>query len=189
MFFPVAGLDTHFHDTYFVVAHFHYVFIGGVVFGLFSGLYYWYPKAFGRKLDERIGVIHFLISFISYNAAFWPMHEVGTMGMPRRTHTYTVESGYADLNFTISLAAFIFGIAQILLVWNVLYSAKKGQRIGEDPWGGWSLEWTTSSPPPTPSFAEIPTQADANVGHVDGPITRWVKKLWSIGHGNEEVKH
>ena len=71
----------------------------GISFGLFSGLYYWYPKAFGRKLDERIGVIHFLISFIAYNAAFWPMHIVGTMGMPRRTHTYTMESGYATLNY------------------------------------------------------------------------------------------
>ena len=89
MFFPVAGLDIHFHDSYFVVAHFHYVFIGGTVFALFSAIYYWYPKATGRKLNETLGLWHFLIGFASYNAAFWPMHALGINGMPRRTHTYT----------------------------------------------------------------------------------------------------
>ena len=96
MFFPVAGMDTHFHDSYFVVAHFHYVFIGGTVFGLFAGL--WYPKATGRKLNETLGLWHFMIGFASYNAAFWPMHALGIMGMPRRTHTYTIESGFAEYN-------------------------------------------------------------------------------------------
>ncbi len=188
MFFPVVGLDMHFHDTYFVVAHFHYVLIGGTIFGLFAGLYYWYPKAFGRKLSERLGVIHFLISFISYNAAFWPMHVVGTMGMPRRTHTYTVESGYAALNYSISVASFIFGLAQLILVWNLIYSSKKGEKIGEDPWGGWSLEWTTASPPPTPSFAEIPTQGDDNEHEEKGWLTRMASRLWSLGM-KKEVRH
>ena len=188
MFFPVVGLDMHFHDTYFVVAHFHYVLIGGTVFGLFAGLYYWYPKAFGRKLSERLGVIHFLISFIAYNAAFWPMHVVGTMGMPRRTHTYTVESGYAALNYSISVASFIFGLAQLILVWNLIYSSKKGEKIGEDPWGGWSLEWTTASPPPTPSFAEIPTQGDDNEPEEKGWLTRMASRLWSLGM-KKEVRH
>jgi cytochrome c oxidase subunit 1 len=188
MFFPVVGLDMHFHDTYFVVAHFHYVLIGGTVFGLFAGLYYWYPKAFGRKLSERLGVIHFLISFIAYNAAFWPMHVVGTMGMPRRTHTYTVESGYAALNYSISVASFIFGLAQLILVWNLIYSSKKGEKIGEDPWGGWSLEWTTASPPPTPSFAEIPTQGDDNEHEEKGSLTRMASRLWSLGM-KKEVRH
>jgi cytochrome c oxidase subunit 1 len=188
MFFPVVGLDMHFHDTYFVVAHFHYVLIGGTVFGLFAGLYYWYPKAFGRKLSERLGVIHFLISFIAYNAAFWPMHVVGTMGMPRRTHTYTVESGYAALNYSISVASFIFGLAQLILVWNLIYSSKKGEKIGEDPWGGWSLEWTTASPPPTPSFAEIPTQGDDNEHEEKGWLTRMASRLWSLGM-KKEVRH
>ena len=86
MFFPVAGLDTQFHDGYFVVAHFHYVFIGGIIFALFSGIYYWFPKVTGRKMNETLGLWHFLIAFSSYNAAFWPMHAVGIMGMPRRTH-------------------------------------------------------------------------------------------------------
>ena len=114
MFFPVAGLDTHFHDSYFVVAHFHYVFIGGTVFALFSGIYYWYPKATGRKLNETLGLWHFLIGFASYNAAFWPMHALGIQGMPRRTHSYTVESGFAEYNMAITIFAFIFGLSQLL---------------------------------------------------------------------------
>ncbi|MGB0515729.1 MAG: cytochrome c oxidase subunit I, partial [Poseidonia sp.] len=162
MFFPVAGLDIHFHDSYFVVAHFHYVFIGGTVFALFSAVYYWYPKATGRKLNETLGLWHFLIGFASYNAAFWPMHALGIMGMPRRTHTYTIESGFAEYNMAVSTFAFIFGISQLLLVWNIIYSARRGEPVGKDPWGGWSLEWSTTSPPPTPSFHDIPTQYDKN---------------------------
>ena len=165
MFFPVAGLDIHFHDSYFVVAHFHYVFIGGTVFALFSAVYYWFPKATGRKLNETLGLWHFLIGFASYNAAFWPMHALGIMGMPRRTHTYTVESGFAEYNMAVSTFAFIFGISQLLLVWNILYSARRGEPVGKDPWGGWSLEWSTTSPPPTPSFHDIPTQGDMNIEH------------------------
>ncbi|MBT60630.1 MAG: hypothetical protein CMA63_03640 [Euryarchaeota archaeon] len=162
MFFPVAGMDMHFHDSYFVVAHFHYVFIGGTVFALFSGVYYWYPKATGRKLDETLGLWHFLIGFSAYNATFWPMHALGIMGMPRRTHSYTVESGFAEYNMAVSIFSFIFGLSQLLLVWNIIKSNRSGEPAGNDPWQGWSLEWATTSPPPTPSFHEIPTQKDMN---------------------------
>ena len=188
MFFPVAGLDTQFHDGYFVVAHFHYVFIGGTVFGIFSGIYYWYPKAMGRKLNETLGLWHFLIAFTSFNGAFWPMHAVGIMGMPRRTHSYTADSGFAELNMSISIFALIFGLSQLLLLWNLIYSSKNGEKIGKDPWGGWSLEWATTSPPPTPSFAVIPTQLDANKDdeHEPGIIDRIGKKLWSIGENDSE---
>ena len=180
MFFPVAGLDTHFHDSYFVVAHFHYVFIGGTVFALFSGIYYWYPKATGRKLNETLGLWHFLIGFASYNAAFWPMHALGIQGMPRRTHSYTVESGFAEYNMAITIFAFIFGMSQLLLVWNIIYSGRNGEKVGKDPWGGWSLEWSTSSPPPTPSFHVIPTQRDMNeiYGHHDDAEDSIKDKLW-----------
>ena len=189
MFFPVAGLDIYFHDTYFVVAHFHYVFVGGTIFGLFAAIYYWYPKWTGRKLNEKLGLLHFLVSFISYNAAFWPMHRLGIMGMPRRTHSYTVESGYGDLNMTITIWAIIFGLSQLIMIWNMIYSQKRGVPAGPDPWGGWSLEWSTTSPPPTPSFAEIPIQKDANTEHhPDGLITRWSKKLWMIGEKKEVKK-
>ena len=167
MFFPVAGMDMHFHDSYFVVAHFHYVFIGGTVFALFSGLYYWYPKATGKKLDETLGLWHFLIGFSAYNATFWPMHALGIMGMPRRTHSYTVESGFAEYNAVVSIFSFIFGLSQLILVWNIIKSNRHGEPAGKDPWGGWSLEWMTTSPPPTPSFHDIPTQGDMNLiyGH------------------------
>ncbi len=179
MFFPVAGLDIHFHDSYFVVAHFHYVFIGGTVFALFSAVYYWYPKATGRKLNETLGLWHFLIGFASYNAAFWPMHALGIMGMPRRTHTYTIESGFAEYNMAVSTFAFIFGLSQLLLVWNIIYSARRGEPVGKDPWGGWSLEWSTTSPPPTPSFHDIPTQRDMNelYGHHEKKSESLVDKL------------
>ncbi len=164
MFFPVAGLDTQFHDGYFVVAHFHYVFIGGIIFALFSGIYYWFPKVTGRKMNETLGLWHFLIAFCSYNAAFWPMHAVGIMGMPRRTHTYAADSGFAELNMSISIFAIIFGLSQLILLWNIIRSVKKGEKVGKDPWGGWSLEWAVTSPPPTPSFAVEPTLYDANEG-------------------------
>ena len=90
------------------------------------------------------------------------MHAVGIMGMPRRTHTYAMDSGFAELNMAISTFAIIFGISQLLLVWNIVRSVKKGEKVGKDPWGGWSLEWAVTSPPPTPSFAVEPTQYDAN---------------------------
>ena len=181
MFFPVAGMDGHFHDTYFVVAHFHYVFIGGTVFGIFAGIYYWYPKAIGRKMDERLGLWHFLISFSSYNAAFWPMHKLGVEGMPRRTHTYMMETGFGEYNMAVTVFAFIFGLSQLILVWNLVASSRRGRVAGNDPWGGWSLEWSTSSPPPTPSFDEIPTQRDANETHGHGAeqISERKRRLWS----------
>ncbi|RJU94413.1 MAG: hypothetical protein DWC03_03015 [Candidatus Poseidoniales archaeon] len=93
------------------------------------------------------------------------MHALGIMGMPRRTHTYTIESGFAEYNMAVSTFAFIFGISQLLLVWNIIYSARRGEPVGKDPWGGWSLEWSTTSPPPTPSFHDIPTQGDMNIEH------------------------
>ncbi len=192
MFFPVAGLDTQFHDGYFVVAHFHYVFIGGIIFALFSGIYYWFPKVTGRKMNETLGLWHFLIAFSSYNAAFWPMHAVGIMGMPRRTHTYAADAGFAELNLAISTFAIIFGLSQLILVWNIVRSVKKGQKVGKDPWGGWSLEWAVTSPPPTPSFAVSPVQYDANEGvehhetkfesMIKGPF-RAISNLW-----NKEAK-
>ncbi len=189
MFFPVVGMDTHFHDTYFVVAHFHYVLVGGTMFGMFSAIYYWYPKATGRKLNERLGILHFLVGFISYNATFWPMHQLGIMGMPRRYHTYGVESGFGELNMIISISAFVFGLSTLILLWNMIYSYKKGIPAGNDPWGGWSLEWSTSSPPPTPSFHDIPVQGNdpANEGHDDGFLMRWGSKLWFAGVKKEEV--
>ncbi|RAH14616.1 MAG: cytochrome c oxidase subunit I [Methanobacteriota archaeon] len=177
MFFPVAGLDVHFHDTYFVVAHFHYVIVGGTIFGMFSAIYYWYPKATGRKLDEKLGLLHFVITFIAMNGTFWPMHQLGIEGMPRRYHTYSVDS-WTELNTFITISAYIMGIAQLILLWNLIRSYKYGEEVGKDPWGGWSLEWTTESPPPTPSFHEIPTQGDANEHEHESSSGGLFSKMW-----------
>ena len=180
MFLPVSGLDTHFHDSYYVVAHFHYVFIGGTVFALFSGLYYWFPKVTGKKLDETLGMWHFLIGFTAYNATFWPMHALGIMGMPRRTHSYTMESGFAEYNMVISIFAIIFGLSQLILVWNLIRSSRHGEPCGKDPWGGWSLEWSTTSPPPTPSFDINPVQGDKNIEFGHHSETSIGDKLWTV---------
>ena len=148
-------MDIHLHDTYFIVAHFHYVLIGGTIFGFFSGIYYWFPKVTGRFMDEKLGLVHFLTSFFGFHAAFYPMHILGMMGMPRRYATY--DASMVELNEFVSYSAFFFGAAQLLLVWNILRSWNGGEKAGADPWGGWSLEWTTSSPPPHNTFTEIPT--------------------------------
>ena len=148
-------LDIAFHDTYFVVAHFHYVLVGGTLFSFLGGVYYWFPKMTGKMMDETIGLIHFAFSFIFFNAAFYPMHNVGIAGMPRRYATY--DASLTELNQFISVAAFIFGFAQLIFVYNVIYSYKNGKKAGDNPWNGWSLEWATTSPPPHNSFKEIPT--------------------------------
>jgi cytochrome c oxidase subunit I len=148
-------IDIALHDGYFVVAHFHYVLVGGTVFAFIGGVYYWYPKMTGKMMNEKLGLLHFAMSFIFFNAAFYPMHNVGLSGMPRRYATY--DESLADMNEFISIAAMIFGLAQLIFVYNVFYSYKNGEEAGDDPWDGWSLEWTTSSPPPHNSFTEIPT--------------------------------
>ena len=148
-------LDIAFHDTYFVVAHFHYVLVGGTIFSFIGGVYYWFPKMTGKMMNEKIGLLHFALSFIFFNAAFYPMHNVGISGMPRRYATY--DESLTELNQFITVSAFIFGIAQLLFVYNVIYSYRNGEKAGDNPWDGWSLEWATSSPPPHNSFTEIPT--------------------------------
>ncbi|HIF36816.1 MAG: cytochrome c oxidase subunit I [Methanobacteriota archaeon] len=148
-------IDIALHDGYFVVAHFHYVLVGGTIFAFMGGVYYWYPKMTGKMMNEKLGLLHFALSFIFFNAAFYPMHNVGLSGMPRRYATY--DASLTDLNEFISIAAMLFGFVQLIFVYNVLYSYKNGEEAGDDPWDGWSLEWTTSSPPPHNSFTEIPT--------------------------------
>ena len=152
-------MDLHFHETYFVVAHFHYVLIGGTLFSFIAGVYYWYPKMVGKMMDEKLGLLHFVTTFISFNAAFYPMHNVGVAGMPRRYATY--DDSFTELNQFITISAIIFGLVQLIFVYNVLYSLKYGKEAGDNPWDGWSLEWATSSPPPPNSFIEIPTLLSA----------------------------
>ena len=148
-------IDIALHDAYFVVAHFHYVLVGGTIFAFIGGIYYWFPKMTGKMMNEKLGLLHFATSFIFFNAAFYPMHNVGIEGMPRRYATYDPE--LAGLNEFISIAAMLFGFAQLLFIYNVIYSYRNGEEAGDNPWDGWSLEWATSSPPPHNSFTEIPT--------------------------------
>ena len=156
-------VDVALHDGYFVVAHFHYVLVGGTIFSFIAGVYYWYPKMTGKMMNEKLGLLHFATSFIFFNAAFYPMHNVGIEGMPRRYATYDAE--FTELNEFISITAIIFGLVQLIFVYNVFYSYKNGEDAGDDPWDGWSLEWATSSPPPHNSFVEIPTLKVAEEEH------------------------
>jgi len=196
MFFPSIAMDTHLHESYFVVAHFHYVLVGGTVFGFFAGIYYWWPKATGKMLSERLGALHFLTAFISYNALFWPMHRLGVWGMTRRHHTYfvTTEEALGSLpmeaagwNMFISVSAFIFFFSNFIMVGNMIISSIRGVDAPADPWGSWSFEWMTTSPPPTPSFGhfdgekwhDLPKLKDANdhIANEPGVIARWFERL------------
>ena len=177
MYFPAVAMDLHLHETYFVVAHFHYVFVGGIIFGLYSGIYYWFPKATGRMMNEKVGILHFMTGFISYNLIFWPMHRLGIQGQPRRQHTYFITTDEyfalppeaADWNMLITVAAFMFFASNLILVYNMISSGLRGQKAPSDPWGGWSMEWMVSSPPPTPSHdpSNLPVLQFAEE-HVEG---------------------
>ncbi|MEZ5815493.1 MAG: cbb3-type cytochrome c oxidase subunit I [Hyphomicrobiaceae bacterium] len=151
-----VALDWQLTDTYFVVAHLHYVLLGINVFPVIGGIYYWFPKMTGRLLDERIGKIGFWLSFVGFNAAFFPMHILGLLGMPRRIYTYQPGFGWNGLNLAVSIGAAIFALGMAVFIVNVARSLKHGRPAGNDPWGSYSLEWSVSSPPPPYNFAVIP---------------------------------
>uniref|UniRef100_UPI001C9429E5 cytochrome c oxidase subunit I n=1 Tax=Modestobacter marinus TaxID=477641 RepID=UPI001C9429E5 len=154
-------LDWHVNDSYFVVAHFHYVVFGTVVFSAYAGLYFWFPKMCGRMMDERLGRLHFWLTFLGFHATFLIQHWLGNEGMPRRYADYLQSDagGTFTLMHTIStIGSFILGASVIPFVYNVVHSWKHGRlALVDDPWGhGNSLEWATSSPPPRHNFTEIP---------------------------------
>jgi cytochrome c oxidase subunit 1 len=155
-FSAAVPVDFALHDTYFVVAHLHYVLFGGSVFGVFAGIYYWFPKMTGRYLDETLGKIHFVIMFIGFNLTFFPMHMLGLQGMPRRIADYASDAGWNDWNLVASIGGFIIAASILPFIWNVFVSRRNGRIAGDDPWEGNTLEWATSSPPPPYNFDRLP---------------------------------
>ncbi len=154
----VVPSDTQQHDTYYVVAHFHYVLFGGAIFGYVSGVYYWFPKWTGRVLNETLGKIHFWLALIGFNLTFGPMHILGLNGMPRRTYRYPEGLGWANWNSVATIGAYLILVAFLVFVWNIVrtHFLAKGERVGNDPWDGRTLEWTIPSPPPVHNFDEVP---------------------------------
>ncbi|MEX1050136.1 MAG: cytochrome c oxidase subunit I [Gemmatimonadales bacterium] len=147
-------------DTYFVVAHFHYVLVGGAIFGLFAGMYYWWPKVFGHALNDRLGKWHFWLFMIGFNLTFFPMHLSGLLGMPRRVYTYGDELGLGWLNAMSTWGSLIQGLAILCFLWNIWHSRRTATPAGKNPWGAATLEWAVSSPPPVYNFSVLPKVAN-----------------------------
>jgi cytochrome c oxidase subunit 1 len=151
-----VSLDYQLHDSFFVVAHLHYVLLGGAVFPLFGAFYYWFPKFTGRMLSERLGRWNFWLFFIGFNVAFFPMHVLGLQGMPRRVYTYPGEMGWGGMNLVATIGALTIALSVLLFVINVLHSRRRGEVASSDPWGAGTLEWSVSSPPPMANFKLVP---------------------------------
>jgi cytochrome c oxidase subunit I len=153
----VVPFDYQVTDSYFVVAHLHYVLFGGSVFGIFGGIYYWFPKMTGRLLGDRLGQVQFWLMMIGVNLTFFPMHLLGLLGMPRRIYTYPDNLGWNLDNLLASIGAFIIAASVLVFLWNLFVSLSNGQKSGDDPWDAFTLEWDTSSPPAHYNFLTIPT--------------------------------
>ena len=152
----VSPWDWQLHNSYFVIAHFHYVLVGAVVFCIFAAIYYWYPKATGRLMDEKLGKWHFWLFAIGFHITFDTMHFLGLLGMPRSIYTYQPDRGWNLLNLAVSIGGLIQGIAVLIFAYNFIVSYWRGETAGDDPWDAWTLEWATSSPPPVYNFEELP---------------------------------
>jgi cytochrome c oxidase subunit I+III len=148
--------DLQVHDTYYVVAHFHYVLLGGAVFPLIGGIHFWFPKIAGRMMDERLGKASFWLLFLGFNITFFPMHQLGLMGMPRRVYTYPANMGWNTLNLVSSAGAALLAIGGLVLLYNLAHSYAWGQQADANPWSADTLEWSTSSPPPVYNFLHPP---------------------------------
>ncbi|MEE9277616.1 MAG: cytochrome c oxidase subunit I [Dehalococcoidia bacterium] len=156
VFLPVAPVDFALHDTYFVVGHLHYVLATGSAFGIFAASYYWFPKMFGRFMNEGLGKIHFWMIFIGINMIFWPQLMLGIDGMPRRINDYADNPGWELMNQIATVGAFVSLVAVMIFLYNVVHSMFWGEQAGDDPWEANTLEWATTSPPPKHNFDEVP---------------------------------
>jgi cytochrome c oxidase subunit 1 len=158
-FLAAVPADLHEHGTYFVVGHIHYVLYGGSVFGIFAGLYYWWPKMTGRMMNERLGQWHAWVTFVAFNATFLPMHWLGLLGMPRRVAVYDPE--FEFWNIVVSLCSFVLAASTLMIMGNMLWSFKNGKKAGPNPWGARTLEWMIPSPPPYYNFKTVPAVLSA----------------------------
>jgi cytochrome c oxidase subunit 1 len=167
-----APFDWQLGHSYFVVAHFHYVIVGGILFALFAGFYYWFPKMTGRMLDERMGKLHFVLFFLGFHLTFDTMHIPGLLGMPRRIYTYEPGMGWESWNMVVTIGAFVQAVGTLLFVVNMLVAYFKGKPAGHDPWDAWTLEWSIASPPPAYNFVELPE-------------VRSRRPLWDLKHPDD----
>jgi cytochrome c oxidase subunit 1 len=170
--------DAQQQDTYYIVAHFHYVLFGGSIFAIFSGIYYWWPKFTGWLLDEKLGKISFILMFIGFNLQFGPMHWVGLNGMPRRIYTYAEDMGWEGSNLAATIGGFIIAVSVLVFLANVILSKRNKQNSGGDPWDARTLEWSIASPPPHYNFVEIP-----KVNNIDD---WWYRKYPELLEGNNQ---
>ena len=159
-------------DTYFIVAHFHYVLVGGSIMGIFAGIYHYFPKITGRMLNERLGQIHFWLTFIAMNLTFFPMHFSGMLGMPRRIYTYEADRGWGVFNMICTVGVVFQAVAILIFLWNIARSLAKGRIAGNDPWDAWTLEWVVTSPPPAYNFAKL-------------PVVQSRRPLWDFKHPDD----
>jgi cytochrome c oxidase subunit 1 len=167
-----APFDWQLTDSYFVIAHFHYVIVGAIVFMIFAAIYYWFPKASGRMLDETLGKWHFWLFLIGFHLTFDTMHIPGILGMPRRIYTYGADRGWSELNALCTIGAAFQAAALLIFVFNIIRSLRKGQKAGSDPWDAWTLEWATNSPPPEYNFAKV-------------PVVKSRRPLWDLKHPSD----
>src|SRR5206468_3051819 len=152
----VVPIDLAVTDSYYVVAHLHYVLFGGTMLGVFAGGYYWFPKMTGRLLDEGLGKLHFWATFAGFNLTFLPQHWLGAVGMPRRVFTYAASTGWGPLNLVSTIGAAILAVAMVIFAVNLVRSLRSGEVAGDDPWDAFTLEWAPSSPPPPENFPVTP---------------------------------
>ena len=156
VFLASPPIDYAVHDTYYVVAHMHYVLFGGTVFAAFAALFYWFPKMSGRLLGERLGKVQFWLMLVGFNLTFFPMHQLGLDGMQRRISDYEAGTGFGDLNALSTTGSGILAVALLVFLGNVWLSLRRGPLAGDDPWDGYTLEWATTSPPPSHNFHRLP---------------------------------
>src|SRR5271155_142673 len=168
----VAPWNWQLHNSYFVIAHFHYILVGAIVFCIFGGIYYWYPKVTGRMLSEKLGKWHFWLFFIGFHVTFDIMHIPGLLGMPRSIYTYEANRGWGTVNMIVSIGGLIQAIAVLIFAVNLIWSYFKGKEAGNDPWDAWTLEWSTPSPPPAYNFAT-------------DPVATSRRPLWDLKHPDD----